>query len=154
MAAAALASTAIATNASGAAESSASALPLTELMGHVFQRNAFQLWAWTAVESNESGNHSGEPKTAEEWEDAESDALTLRQLASVLRSAPYRVDDPRWDKLASDLQSAATASAEAAERHDLAGLIAAGEAINTRCVACHWAFAPDLEAVPPPVDVP
>lgn len=154
LAAVALASAALASSASGAADSPEDALPLTELMGHLFQRNAFQLWAWTAVESNQVGEHSGEPKTVEDWEDAESDALTLRHLAVVLRSAPYRVDDPRWDKLAQGLQSAATASAEAAESRDLVRFTAAGEALNASCVACHWAFAPDLEAVPPPVEIP
>ncbi|MES2303155.1 MAG: hypothetical protein V4521_13945 [Pseudomonadota bacterium] len=151
LAVAVLAGAAIATSAVGAEEGAGEPLPLPELMGHVMQRNAYQLWAWTAVESDANGNHSGEPKSDEEWEDAESDALTLRQLAVILRSPPYKTGDPRWDQLAGELQSAATASAQAAERKDLAGLSAAGEAINARCVACHWAFAPDLEVVPPPV---
>ena len=151
--AAGLASTAIATSALRAQDSAAQPLPLTELMGHVMQRNAYQLWAWTALESDEAGNHSGEPTSEEDWENAESDALTLRQLAVVLRGAPYRQEDSRWDKLATELEAAATASAQAAERKDLAGLISAGEAINARCVACHWAFAPALEEAPPPVPV-
>jgi hypothetical protein len=146
-----VAAAAIATTAVGAKRDAGPALPLPELMGHVMQRNAAQLWAWTALESDVAGNHSGEPKTDEEWEDAESDALTLRQLAIVLRGVPYRLDDRRWDKLAGELQAAATASADAAERKDLQALTVAGEAINARCVACHLTFAPDLEVKPPPV---
>lgn len=142
-----------ATSAIHAQATAAEPLPLPELMGHVMQRNATQLWAWTAQENDASGNHSGEPRSDEDWENAESDALTLRQLAVVLRGAPYRQDDPRWDRLAGDLETAARQSAEAAERKDLAGLTGAGEAINARCVACHWAFAPALEATPPPVPV-
>lgn len=151
--AASLAGSAIASTALRAQAAAPEPLPLPELMGHVMQRNAYQLWGWTAVTIDETGEHSGAPRTDEEWEDAESDALTLRQLALVLRGAPYRQDDPRWDKLAGDLEAAATASAQAAERKDLAALTAAGEAINARCVSCHWAFAPSLEEAPPPVPV-
>ena len=129
-------------------------LPLTELMGHVMQRNALQLWAWTALEADSTGNHSGEPKTDEDWENAESDALTVRQLAVVLQGPHYRQADPRWSKLAAELAQAAASSARAAERKDTAALISAGEAVNTRCVACHWAFAPALEEAPPPVPIP
>ncbi|MDF8334680.1 hypothetical protein [Novosphingobium cyanobacteriorum] len=151
--AAAVASLLVASSALNAQATPAEPLPLPELMGHVMQRNATQLWAWTAQETDAGGNHSGEPRTDEEWEDAESDALTLRQLAVVLRGAPYRQEDPRWDRLAGDLEAAARQSAEAAERKDLVGLTSAGEAINARCVACHWAFAPALEATPPPVPI-
>ncbi|MBC2665443.1 hypothetical protein H7F51_07910 [Novosphingobium flavum] len=133
------------------AENPSSDIPLPEFMGHVLQRNAEQLWAWSAEESDGTGAHSGAPRTEEEWEAAESDALTLDQLSYVLQGLASRPDDPRWDKLATDLRSAATASASAAERKDYPALLAAGEDINARCVACHWTFAPQLEVTPPPV---
>ena len=150
-AAAALAATTITGSAIRAAEPASAPLPLPELMGHVMQRNAVQLWAWTASETDAAGTRSGEPRTAEEWEDAESDALTLRQLALALRTPAYDPGDPKWDKLAADLQAAAAASADAAERKDVAALVRAGEAINDRCVACHLTFAPALEVKPAPV---
>lgn len=134
-----------------AAEPAGAPLPLPELMGHVMQRNAVQLWAWTETETDAAGTRSGEPRTAEQWEDAESDALTLRQLAQVLRAPPYDPGDPRWARLATDLETAASASADAAERKDVAALIRAGEAINDHCVACHLVFAPQLETKPAPV---
>ncbi|WP_421838516.1 hypothetical protein [Novosphingobium sp.] len=134
-----------------AAEPAGAPLPLPELMGHVMQRNAVQLWAWTETETDAGGTRSGEPRSAEAWEDAESDALTLRQLAQVLKAPPYDPGDPRWAKLASDLEAAASASADAAERKDVSALFKAGEAINDRCVACHLVFAPQLEVKPAPV---
>jgi len=142
---------ALGTTALRAAEPAGASLPLPELMGHVMQRNAVQLWAWTASETDAAGTHSGEPRDAQGWEDAESDALTLRQLAQVLKAPPYDPGDPRWGRLASDLEIAAGASADAAERKDVAALVRAGEAINDRCVACHLVFAPQLEAKPAPV---
>lgn len=133
------------------AEPASAPLPLPELMGHVMQRNAVQLWAWTATETDASGTRSGEPRDAAQWDDAESDALTLRQLAQVLKAPPYDPGDPRWARLAADLEAAASASADAAERKDPAALVRAGEAINDRCVACHLVFAPQLEVKPAPV---
>jgi hypothetical protein len=127
-------------------------LALDEFMAHVFQRNAEQLWAWSAEEVGVDGARSGSPRSDAEWEAAESDALTLRQLAHGLEKADFRPDDPRWVKLAGDLQAAASASAAAAEAKDYAAFSKAGEEINARCVACHWAFAPQLEVTPPPVD--
>lgn len=146
-----MASAAIGASVIRAAEPTGAPLPLPEMMGHVMQRNAVQLWAWTATEIDAVGTRSGEPRTAEEWEDAESDALTLRQLAITLRTPAYDPGDPRWGRLAADLQAAASASADAAERKDVSALIKAGEDINDRCVACHLTFAPQLEVKPLPV---
>lgn len=135
-------------------EAGANELPLPDFMFHLVQRNAEQLWAWSSLETDISGDRSGEPRSDEEWEEAESDALTLQQLTYSLQNASYRSDDPRWDKLIGDLRAAATASANAAERKDFAAFSAAGEDVNARCVACHWAFAPQLETPPPPVPLP
>lgn len=152
---AAIAGLALAAGTSAAmAEGRFSDLPLPEFMGHVMQRNAEQLWAWTSLETDSAGDRSGEPRTTEEWEKAESDALTLQQLTFALQNSASRPDDPRWDSLISDLRKAATASADAAERKDFKALASAGDEINARCVACHWAFAPQLETPPPPVPLP
>ena len=133
------------------ADEQADDLPLDEFMGHVMQRNAEQLWSWSAEEVGTAGELSGRPQTDAAWEEAESDALTLRQLARGLAQASFAPDDPRWRKLAGDLQQAATASAAAAERKDYAAFSRAGDEINARCVACHLTFAPQLEVVPPQV---
>lgn len=130
---------------------SQSTLPLKEFMGHVMQRNAVQLWQWTALEVDAQGDHFNKPRTEEEWEDAESDALTLQQLTYVLEQPGLRVDDARWTERLHALRAAVTASAGAAEGKDFAALAKAGDAINAQCIACHMAFAPQLETPPPPV---
>ncbi|MDX3908402.1 MAG: hypothetical protein QHC67_01085 [Sphingobium sp.] len=124
-------------------------LPLKEFMGHVMQRNAEQLWQWTALLIDEKGEHSGQPNSDEEWENAESDALTLAQLAQALESPTYRIDDKRWASHVAGFRAAAAAGADAAERKDFRALERAGEDINTQCVSCHLTFAPELEAPPP-----
>lgn len=132
------------------AADSAGELPLPEFMAHVMQRNALQLWAWSAEEEDASGPRSGRPVNDEQWEEAESDALTVGQLAHALRRASFAPDDPRWVVRADALADAAAASAGAAERKDYAAFSRAGEQVNAACVACHLAFAPALETVPPP----
>lgn len=123
-------------------------------MGHVMERNAEQLWAWTKIEIDRNGEHAGKPVTEQEWEDAESDALTLQQLTYVLEHSAARVDDPRWAQRIAAVRTAATASAKAAEDKNFPGLLKAGNQINAGCVSCHWTFAPQLEKTPPDVPLP
>lgn len=130
------------------------AIPLTEFMGHLMQRNATQLWAWTELEITSEGERWGKPVSAEDWENAESDALTLRHLASALEKTPYRIDDRRWEQSLALFRTATTTSAQAAEAKNFPALVKAGEDINDSCVACHLAFAPQLEAKPPQVPLP
>lgn len=133
---------------------SQSTLPLKEFMGHVMERNAEQLWAWTKIEIDRQGEHSGKPKTEQEWENAESDALTLQQLTYVLEHSAARVDDPRWTQRIAAVRTAAAASAKAAEDKNFPALLQAGNQINAGCVSCHWTFAPQLEKTPPDVPLP
>lgn len=128
-----------------------SSLPLDEFMGHVMQRNAEQLWAWTELVTDKQGDRWTRPNSDAEWEQAESDALTVQQLTYALEHLEGRVDDPRWPQNALALRDAATRSAAAAEAKNFDALVKAGEEINARCVACHMTFAPQLETKPPAV---
>lgn len=126
-----------------------SQLPLDEFMGHVLQRNAEQLWAWSAEEIDANGTHSSRPVTEKDWEDAESDSLSLRELTYALEgSAVVQQSDPEWRLHIARLRAAANASAQAAKKQDYAALQKASNAVNAACVACHWRFAPALEVVP------
>ncbi|MFT3966196.1 MAG: hypothetical protein QM690_09965 [Sphingobium sp.] len=146
--AAALSTAMAASNGGDARKRPESPLPLQEFMGHVLQRNAEQLWRWTAYEIDEKGERSGRPTNDHEWEDAESDALTIQQLTYVLEQSTLRPDDKRWDDHLEALRRAATASADAAERKDYEALEKAGNDLNDQCVACHLTFAPELETPP------
>jgi hypothetical protein len=126
------------------------AIPMREFMGHVMFHNAERFWAWTALEIDRSGEHDARPKDAAQWEAAESDALTIDQLAIVLAQPGYRIDDPRWDAQLAALRATARDSAQAAEAKDFGKLVAAGNRLNERCVSCHTMFAPELEAIPTP----
>lgn len=124
-------------------------LVLDEFMGHVMERNAEQLWAWTAEDIDTKGRRSGQPVDYQGWEDAESDSLSLSQLTYALESSTATGNDgPDWRAHIARLRSAAEASARAAEAHDFPALQKASNAINAACVSCHWRFAPALEMAP------
>ncbi len=130
-------------------------LSMQEFMGHVMFPTAERLWAWSALEIDRNGERYTRPKTPAEWEAAESDALTIQQMAIVLAQPSYRVDDAGWDRQLAGLRDAATASAKAAEAQDFPALLTAGNRLNERCVSCHTAFAPQLEVIPtPPAPAP
>lgn len=124
------------------------AMPLKELMGHVMQRNATQLWAWTAYVSDAQGDRYTSPRTEAEWLDAESDAMTMQVLINALLDPAYRVDD-EWPRHVETLAQAFAASADAAEHKNFAGMLKASDQINAACVACHMAYVPELEGVQP-----
>jgi hypothetical protein len=126
------------------------ALPLKEFMAHIMQRNAEQLWAWTAESEDATGPHSGQPTSEAAWENAESDALTLTELTYTLQSPTYRLPAPGWTRHLAQARAAAQASAKAAQAHDYPALQKAADDLNSACVACHLRFAPDLEKAPPP----
>lgn len=127
----------------------ADALPLKEFMGHVMQRNAEQLWAWSAERVDAHGVHDGKPTGTAGWESAESDALTIVELTHALETPAYRLPSPAWPRYVRRARSAAAASAKAAEAQDYAALQIAADDLNAACVACHLRFAPDLEKAPP-----
>lgn len=125
------------------------ALPFKEFMGHVVQRNAEQLWAWSAEEVDAQGSHSSRPANEQDWENAESDALTLVELTYLLEGPTYRWPATGWSQYVGRARAAASASAKAAEQHDYAGLQKAADQLNAACVACHLHFVPALESGPP-----
>jgi hypothetical protein len=132
--------------ASRPAENGRSSLELKEFMGHVMQRNAEQVWAWTALEIDKDGERYTRPQNDQDWENAESDALTLQELTYSLRnSRAIAVRDPRWVEHIDRVRVAARQSADAAERKDFQALLLAANALNDACVSCHLAFAPQLE---------
>lgn len=129
-------------------------LPFKEFMGHVIQRNAEQLWAWSAEEVDAHGTRTGRPVDEQQWEDAESDALTLVELTHVLEAPGYAWPVAGWSDYVGRARAAAAASASAAERHDYPALQQAADQLNAACVACHLHYAPQLESGPPALPAP
>lgn len=119
-------------------------------MPHVMERNAEQLWAWTAFINDERGPHYTKPETDKDWVNAESDGLTMVQISYLLDSPGLAVDDPRWAPHVADFRAAVQASAKAAEAKDFGAMEQSAEKIDRACVACHRTFVPQIELPDPP----
>lgn len=117
-------------------------LELKEMMAHVFQFAGDAIWKWQGYSVDAKGEHSLFPKTDEEWEQAESGALTLAELTTILLLPGRRVDDPRWGKSVAEVRAVALRAADAAERHDEDAFFEAGGDLDTACESCHLSFAP------------
>jgi hypothetical protein len=122
-----------------------SELNLQEFMTHVIQHNAKEVWKWQAEVIDKDGTRDTYPKTDEEWEKAESAALTLVELTKPLDGIGAGAQNPDWLKRVAALRAAAQAAAKTAEAKQLDGFIAGGDSINEACLSCHYAFAPHLE---------
>jgi hypothetical protein len=120
--------------------------PLKEFMGHVIQRNAEQLWAWSEEISDANGFRSLAPKSDADWLNAESDAMTMAELASIIGSPAYTVD-AKWTEFSARLLQVTNDASTAAEKRDFQRFSAASSAINDACVACHLHYVPELEGV-------
>ncbi len=122
--------------------------PLRELMGHVVQRNAEQMWSWSSHISDANGVRSLAPKSETDWLNAESDALTMVELAGVIESEEYKIDN-EWPQFSGRFRSAATDAAKAAEVKSFGKFVSASDAMNEACVTCHLHYVPELEGVSP-----
>lgn len=120
--------------------------PLKEFMGHVVQRNAEQLWTWSEEISDANGFRSLAPKSDADWLNAESDAMTMAELASIIGSPAYAVDD-KWAEFSAHLLQVTSDASTAAEKKDFQRFSEASSAINDACVACHLHYVPELEGV-------
>ena len=120
--------------------------PLKEFMGHVVQRNAEQLWTWSEEISDANGFRSLAPKSDADWLNAESDAMTMVEVASIIGSQAYTVD-VNWAGFSTRLKQVTSDASTAAEKRDFQRFSAASSAVNDACVACHLHYVPELEGV-------
>lgn len=124
------------------------ARPLKEFMGHVVQRNAEQMWTWSEQISDANGVRSLAPKSETDWLNAESDAMTMVELAIVIESSAYKIDD-KWPQFSGQFLRVATDVAKAAEEKSFNKFSSASDAMNDACVACHLHYVPELEGASP-----
>jgi len=116
-----------------------SVLPMKELMGHVIQHSAQEMWKWQGWVTDSAGHRSLFPKNDEEWEEAESAALTLSEVITVLLHPEHRLPFPGWDANVQLVRKVARQAAEAAEQHDETAFFSIGEQLDEACESCHRA---------------
>jgi hypothetical protein len=120
-------------------------LPLQELMAHVMQYSADGIWDRQGFEIDAKGEHSLFPKNVEEWEKAESAALTLAEVTNTLLVPGRRVAEPEWDRSVQRVRQIALDAAAAAEKQDKDAFFAAGEKLDAACDLCHARYDPRFD---------
>ncbi len=122
-------------------------LPMRKFMTHVMQHAGNGIWKWQGIELDRTGEHSLYPKNDDDWEDAESGALTLAEVANLLLLPGRRVAEPAWDQSIADVRRIALKAAAAAERQDKEAFLAAGSALDGACDSCHVRYDPASASV-------
>lgn len=122
-------------------------LPLNELMVHVLQYSADGIWERQGFVVDAAGEHSLFPKNDEEWEKAESAALTLAEVTNTLLVPRRRVREAEWDRAVEAVRKVAIEAAKAAEKQDKQAFSSAGEKLDAACDACHVRYDPRFKPV-------
>lgn len=125
--------------ASAAQSAAPEVMPIKEFMGHVIAYSAQNVWNKQGWVTDQSGFHSIFPKNDEEWEDAESSALTLAEVISILSQPERRMQVAGWDGFVQTVRKFALQAAAAAEKHDESEFMEQGTRIDEACEGCHLA---------------
>lgn len=120
-------------------------LPMPELMVHVIQHSADGIWERQGVEIDAAGEHSLFPKNPQEWEKAESAALTLAEVSNTLLVPGRRIAEAEWDRAVEEVRKIAVEAAKAAEKQDKEAFLVAGGELDAACDACHARYDPKFD---------
>ena len=121
-------------------------LPMKEMMEHVVQPAAFQVWRAAGSRMTLRGEIDLAPRTDSEWIEVENGAATLTEVTNLLM-LPGRMRTPanNWRGYVLRLRAAGQSAKAAAEAKNAAQLFAAGTEIETACSSCHAKFMPGGE---------
>ena len=123
-------------------------LPMAEFMGHVMQHAGDGVWKWQGLVLDETGEHSLFPRNDQEWEEAESGALSLAEATNLLLIPGRRMPEAGWDNAVKDVRTVALRAARAAEKHDEDAFFAAGSSLDDACDACHVRYDANFKSPP------
>ena len=88
------------------------------------------------------GVGSAEPADDLAWEKVAANAAMLAESGQLLLSGSRNLQQPVWTTQSQALIEAGKAAAVAAQKHDVDGVLAAGDAMYNACDACHNDFLP------------
>jgi hypothetical protein len=86
---------------------------------------------------SKAGIEEKQPRTDAEWLAVGSSAAALIESANMLTIGGRAIDTGEWVTMSKAMADAGMTALKATEKKDPAGVLAAGEAINTTCDNCH-----------------
>ena len=115
-------------------------LGLHDLMEHVIDPAADNVWAASGVVVDLQGEHDLSPKTPEAWGRARDAAAQLAESGNLLL-LPGRLRPGRtWARQAQTLSLLGLASMKAADSRDKAAMLRLGGDIHDACEECHRVY--------------
>jgi len=139
-----------------------------EIMKGIVDPSSKEIWESVGTESGPKGLVEKAPKTDDEWAKIEADALTLAEVANLLKMPGRHVGLPEqanlkttpdapeltpvqieekigkdraaWEKKADALQATSVKARAAAKAHDKDALLNVGEEIDNACEQCHLVY--------------
>ena len=112
-------------------------LSMHDVMTHVFQYSADNVWRRLGRIYTRDAVVSLFPKDEEEWEEAEEASATLAELTNVLLLPTRMPDDKIWAGFVDELRQASIEAMQSAEAHAEESFFHAGGRIQAACEACH-----------------
>jgi hypothetical protein len=82
------------------------------------------------------------PADDAEWDRVTANAVMLAESGLLLLAAPRDLKQAEWTQHATAMVTHARAAAEAAQKRDVDGLLAAGDEVYQDCDSCHNKFMP------------
>jgi len=159
------------TTAPAASVASSAPVPIgtvKEIMKGIVDPSSKEIWESVGTESGPKGLVERSPKTDEDWAKIEADALTLAEVANLLKMPGRHVGTPEqanqktvpdapeltpvqieekitkdraaWEKKADALQATSVKARAAAKAHDKDALLNVGEEIDNACESCHLVY--------------
>jgi cytochrome c556 len=159
------------TTAAAATVASSAPVPIgtvKEIMKGIVDPSSKEIWESVGTESGPKGLVERSPKTDEDWAKIEADALTLAEVANLLKMPGRHVGTPEqanqktvpdapeltpvqieekitkdraaWEKKADALQATSVKARAAAKAHDKDALLNVGEEIDNACESCHLVY--------------
>ena len=147
-----------------------------QIMKGIVDPSSAAIWDAVSTESGPKGDIEKAPKTDEEWARLEGQALTLAEVANLLKmpgrvvakpeeaNAKSQPDAPEltpvqieekinkdraaWDKRADALRETAIKAIAAAKAHDKDAVLNVGEEIDNACESCHKVYWYPDEKIP------
>lgn len=117
---------------------------LREVMEHVVQPAAFQVWGAAGYISTLKGTRSLTPTTEQGWMTAENGAAALIEAGNDLMLPGRAKDQGDWMKYAHLLTEAGKASKAAIEAKDETAIFETGGRIDEVCDMCHQKYNPEI----------
>ena len=118
---------------------------MKQTMDWVLDPAADVIWGFAGVVMTAEGETDLAPKTEEDWAQVKHAAWVLAESGNLLMTPGLAQDNTDWIEYSQGLRTMGTRLIEIADTQDPEALFEAGGHLYNICLACHQAYARDLQ---------